>query len=439
MGTVVIDYDQLSSIAKNADKAANKMNDYISDLTKKVSNKYSSLEGGQSSKTSNSQYYISQKLKSLKSKKAAYTSFATDVRNLSKRSSEIDKEVAKTINASKDEFIDKHDYIDTNWWTDLKEWFIDMKNKCPLFDAICNLIQGVIDNVSNLFRDLKHWYKCGGGKEIIGVALAILGAVAAVCLAIAACVPPICGIVAVCAAIGAVLTAINAIVNVRTSIKAKEAKDKGDPAWAKIYSEQDTAQDVFRQHNFGDGTLNKLSYFAATGIDAVQLVCDIVAIYDGVKHIQNTFKELKKYANQSRTRNFGQIFKDYLFNKKNYKGEKMRDLISKRADIRTLRNYKATKAMSIAQYEKSLTKWQKRAKTIKKIGKTVSSGKDILEKFGKFLNGDKFSPSKTAKNVAKKFQIPKTIFKVYDIYDKNWKKGFKYDVNGFKYILTKAG
>lgn len=436
MSTVVIDYDQLNSIAKNAEKAANKMNDYINDLTKKVSNKYSSIDGGQSGKTSNSQYYVNQKINKLRTKKTAYTSFATDVKNLSKCSKEIDKEVAKTINSSKDEFIDKHDYIETNWWTDLKEWFIDMKNKCPLFDAICNLIQGVIDNVSNLFRDLKYLYKCGGGKEIIGIALAILGAVAAVCLAIAACVPPICGIVAVCTAIGAVLTAINAIVNVATSIAAKQAKDKGDPAWAKVYSDQDTAQDVLRQHRFKKGWMNKASYFAATGIDAVQLVCDVVAIYDGIKHVQNTFRELKKYANQSRTRNFGQIFKDYLFNKKNYKGEKMRDLISKRADIRTLRNYKATKAMSIAQYEKSLTKWQK---NIKNIGKKISTGKDVLEKIGKILNGDKFSPSKTAKNIAKKFQIPKTVFKVYDIYDKNWKKGFKYDINGFQYMLTKEG
>ncbi len=43
MSTVVIDYDQLSSIAKNADKAANRMNEYINDLNKKVSNKYSSF------------------------------------------------------------------------------------------------------------------------------------------------------------------------------------------------------------------------------------------------------------------------------------------------------------------------------------------------------------------------------------------------------------
>lgn len=37
MSIVVIDYDQLSSIAKNADKSAGKMSDYANDLTKKSS------------------------------------------------------------------------------------------------------------------------------------------------------------------------------------------------------------------------------------------------------------------------------------------------------------------------------------------------------------------------------------------------------------------
>ena len=439
MSTVVIDYDQLNSIAKNADKAANRMNDYINDLTKKVSNKYSSLEGGQSSKTSNSQYYISQKLKSLRIKKSAYTSYATDIKKLSKRAKEIDKEVAKTINASKDDFIDKHDYIETNWWTDLKEWFIDMKNKCPLFDAICNLIQGVIDKVSNLFSYLKHWYKCGGGKERIGLVLAIAGAVAAVLIAIASF--PISGVIAACAAIGACIAAANAIVNVCTSIKAKEAKDKGDPAWAKVYGDQDTAQDVLRQTKFKDGTLNQLSIIAATSIDTVQLVCDVVAIYDGIKHVQNTFKELKKYANQSKTRNFGQIFKDYIFNKKNYAGKKMRtEIISKRADLRTLRNYKVTNAMSLKQYEKTLTDWQKFAKKLKKAGKTINIVKDVSQNVCDFVDGKNgFSIGiDIAKKIGKNFQIPKTIIQIYDIYDKNWSKGFKYDVNGFKYMLKKA-
>lgn len=443
MSVIKIDYDKLEIISSNAKDASAKMRDYINNLTKKVSNKYSGITGGASAKTNSSSYYVDQKIKNLKKKEQYYSVYSTSISTFSEKAQEIDKEVARTINAAKNEFIDKHDYIDVNWWTELKEWFIDLKNSCPLFNAIGNLIEGTIEGMKNLFADIKHWYKCGGGKETLGIVLAVLGAVAAVCLAIAACIPPICGIVAICAAIGAVITAVNAIYNIYSSCKAKEAKDKGDPAWAKIYGDQDTVQQGLRQHNFKNGTLNKLSYFAATTIDTVQLVCDVVAIYDGIKHVQNTYKEIKKYANQSRTRNFGQIFKDYLFNKKNYKGEKMRDLIQKRADIRTLRNYKATKAMSIAQYQKSLTKGQKFAKKLVKFSGKVKAVQNFGKKIGDKLNGNKFSFSKTAENytkkVLKKYQYPKLVFKIYDIYDNNWNNSFKYDVNGFKQMTQKAG
>ena len=152
---------------------------------------------------------------------------------------------------------------------------------------------------------------------------------------------------------------------------------------------------------------------------------------------------MKKCANQSKTRNFGQIFKDYIFNKKNYAGKKMRtEIISKRADLRTLRNYKVTKAMSLKQYEKTLTDWQKFAKKLKKAGKTINTVKDVSQKVWDFVDGKNGFSTKTgidiAKKIGKNFQIPKTIIQIYDIYDKSWSKGFKYDVNGFEYMLKKA-
>ena len=272
MSVIKIDYDHLSGVAKNADRVSRELKDYADELSKKVSNKYSSIEGGQSTKTTNSQYYVKQKIKSLNTKSTAYKNYASGIRNLSQKAKDVDKDVAKKINAAKNDFIDKHDYVDTNWWTDLKEWFIDLKNKCPIFDAICNLISKAVDGVKHVLSYLKHWYKCGGGKEIFGFALAILGAIAAVLILIASF--PVSGVVAACAAIGAAIAAVNAIVNVVTSYKAMTASD---PAWAKIYGDQDTAQDVLRQTNWGDGFVNKLSNFAAFGIDVVQLVCDVVA------------------------------------------------------------------------------------------------------------------------------------------------------------------
>lgn len=183
MSSVTIDYDKLNSISKNANNAASRMNDYINDLTNKVTSKYSSITGGSSSKTQNSAYYVNQKISQLRAKKENYKSFANAVSKFSSEAQEIDKDVARKIKASKDQFIKKHDYIKTDVWTDIRNWFIDLKNSCPLFNAIGQMIEDTITGMKNLFADLKHWYKCGGGKELVGVILAVAGAVAAVVIA----------------------------------------------------------------------------------------------------------------------------------------------------------------------------------------------------------------------------------------------------------------
>lgn len=437
MSSVTIDYDKLNSISKNANNAASRMNDYINDLTNKVTSKYSSITGGSSSKTQNSAYYVNQKISQLRAKKENYKSFANAVSKFSSEAQEIDKDVARKIKASKDQFIKKHDYIKTDVWTDIRNWFIDLKNSCPLFNAIGQMIEDTITGMKNLFADLKHWYKCGGGKELVGVILAVAGAVAAVVIAICACVPPICGIVAICAAIGAVIAAVNAIVNVVTSIKAKKAKDNGDPAWAKIYGDQDTAQDVLRQTNFGDGTLNRLSYGAATTIDVVQTVCDVVAIYDGVKNIKNVYKEIKISAQKGKV-SFGTRFKQYLFNSDSYlkdsKGNPMkwRDILQKRGKIRTLRGYGVTKAISINQYNKSLTTAQKIAAKVTKYAKYGSNVVKYTQKAFDYTLGGEGSWNKVGKDahkaISKKFKIPDLASKLYDLKNsttKSFKTNYK--------------
>lgn len=313
------------------------------------------------------------------------------------------------------------------------------------------MIENTITELKNLWADLKYWYKCGGGKEIIGVVLAVAGAVAAVVIAICACVPPICGIVAVCAAIGAVIAAVNSIVNVVTSIKAKRAKDNGDPAWAKIYGDQDTAQDVLRETNFGDGTLNRLSYGAATTFDVVQTVCDIVAVYDGLKNIKNVFKEIKVSAQKGKV-SFGKRLKQYLFNSDSYmkgsdgKALKWRDVLQKRGKIRTLRTdsimYRATTARTIAQYDDSLSNAKKIAGKITKYAKHGSNIVKYSQKFFDYTLGGEASWQKIGADIgngiSKKFKLTDTLSKLYDLKEKNW-GSLKNDYNGFRGLEGLSG
>lgn len=429
MSSVTVDYDKLNAISKNASNAASRMNDYINDLSKKVTSKYGGITGGASYKTQNSEYYVNQKIAQLRTKKDQYSSFSSAVSTFATKAQETDRDVAKKIKASKNQFVDKHDYIKSDdWWAGVRNWFIDLKNSCPLFNAIGQLIENAFTGMKNLWADLKYWYKCGGGKQIIGMILAVAGAIAAVVILVGSF--PISGIVAACAAIGAAIAAINAGFNVYTSYKAWKEKKNGDPAWAKIYGEQDTVQDYLRQTNFHDGTLNRLSYYGATGIDVVQTVCDVVAIYDGLMKIKNVFKEIKISAKKGNV-SFGKRLGQYVFNTKSYmtddKGKAMRwrKIIQDRGDLRTIRTnnimYRVTKARTVAEYNKTLTSAQKLAKKAKKYNTYL---KYIQKGFDYTLGGDA-SGKKIGKDVHqglnKKFKILDLTGKLYDLKDKNWK------------------
>lgn len=418
MSTVYIDYERLSTISKNASNASSKMQDYINDLTKKVSNKYSDINGGASTKTINSEYYVNQKISQLKKKKQYYSTFSKAINTFSNNAHEIDKSVANKLKASKDKFIDKHDYINVNWWTELKEFFVDLKNSCPLFETISNLIDRNMDKLNNLMADLRYWYRCGGGKEIVGCVLAIGGAVVSCVIAVCA-ILSLGGFVAFFAMISALITAVNALYNVYSSQKALVAKLNGDPAWAQIYEDQDTVQDFLRDTNFKNGIANKLSYLGAGTIDFVKTICDFVTIVDSIKNVCKTVKEIKAYANRSQVRDFKDVLIMYIKNEKNYKGVKVRDYIQ-------------------ARVTGPLSKEQRIIKEIKTGAKLVDNSLNYSQKIYDYSLGGDFSIKNLGKDIAK--GVSKKLeknFKTYEagkkIYDlKNNFKSLESDFNGMR-------
>ena len=420
------------------------MDSYINKLTKDVTKKYDNIAGGSTTKTNDSLYYVDSKISKLESKRDRYNTFATSVTTFSSNAKQLDKEVASKIGAAKEEFIGKHDYVDVNWWTELKEFFVELKNSCPLFEVIGNLIDKGLEKLRTLWENLKYWYRLGGGKELVGAILAVLGAIAAVIIFI--CSFPVSTFVAACALIGAAITAISAITNAVTAFRALNAHNSGDPAWAKIYSEQDTIQDVLRQTNWGSGFANKWSNGAALTVDIIQTVCDVVAIYDGIKTAKNIFKEIKTSADKGNV-SFGKRLKQYIFNSDSYqstKAEKVgwRDTLKKRGEIRTLREYGATKARTIKQYNDSLTSWQKFAKRGKAFGKALSNISKYGQKGFDYTLGGKGSVSKVINDagmgISKIYKLPDTGYKVYDLYDKNF-SSFKSDYKSFQGLKGLAG
>lgn len=296
MARVVVNYDVLSDIASYATKISKKADAYADDLTSKVLNKFGDISGGASSYTSDAKYYVKAKINALRDKQDAYASLATKITNFSEKAQRIDKEVEQAIARNQEKFLQKHEHLRIDEWkANLLNWLVDLKNSCPLFELVGNALRDLGTAMSDMFANLKHWYECEGGKQIVKVVAAIGGAILAVALFIASF--PVSGFVALCGVIGAAIGLINAITNVVTSFQALHAAKNGDPAWAKIYGDRDKLSDVWRQTNYDNAVLNRLSYIGAASLDTIELFCDIVSFVDFGKKVMGKIRKPNPIAN----------------------------------------------------------------------------------------------------------------------------------------------
>lgn len=298
MATLVIDYDSLTRVATNASNLAKKAETYANDLTNKVLNKFSGISGGSTANTADAHYYVKAKITALRTKQSSYSGLSTQITTFVENAKRIDQEVEKMIATNQEKFLSKNEHLRIDGGkASILNWLVDLKNSCPLFEVIGNALRDIGTSTSDMFANIKYWYKCEGGKESVDFALAIGGAIAAALLFVISL--PASGFVAICAMIGAAITAINAFTNVFTSYAAMKSAKNDDPAWARIYSKQDKFSDVLRQTNFDDGLTNRLSYGIATGIDGVELFCNIVNIVNAVGQIKSKFSFIQNYFDKN--------------------------------------------------------------------------------------------------------------------------------------------
>lgn len=298
MSALVIDYKELATISSHANDLAKKADAYADSLTRKISNKFDSVAGGVNGTLSSAKYYVNAKINELQAKKTAYENFAKGVTSLITNAKRIDKEVANAISNNKDKFLKSNPHLKIDdWKANLINWLVDLKNSCPLFELIGDGLAYIGTAITSALDNIKYWYKCEGGKEILAFVAAIGGVIIYVALFVATL--PASGFFAICAAIGAAITAINALTNVATSFASMIAAKSGDPAWAKIYGDENKFTDWLRNTNFNNGLLNRSSYVDAALIDGVELFCDVVNIVNLVKNFKFKFDFLQNFFDKN--------------------------------------------------------------------------------------------------------------------------------------------
>lgn len=298
MAALIIDYDALANISGYASNLAKKADEYSENLRRRVQRKFDALTGGGTNHTASAKYYVNAKINQLNAKKNSYSRLSSKITTFINNAKRIDQQVASAISRNQEKFLSKNEHLRIEGWkADILNWLVDLKNSCPLFDMIGNAIREIGDSISGLLDNIKYWYKCEGGKEILAFVAAIGGVVIAVALFVASF--PISGFVAACAMIGAAIGVLNALTNLATSFQAMAAAKNDDPAWAKIYGEQDTFSDWLRQTDFKNPYLNRLSYGLATVVDGVQLFCDVVNIGNMIGQFKSKFSFLQNYFDKN--------------------------------------------------------------------------------------------------------------------------------------------
>lgn len=303
MSALFLNYDELTRASSYANRLADKADEYADSLTKKVLNKVDSVTGGTNDILSSAKYYVNAKVAELKEKRENYQNLSQNIANLVLTAKQVDKEVARVIEQNKEFFLNDHKELQISGWkATIINWLVDLKNSCPVFELICDVLNVVDAEISSVRDQIRYWYRCEGGKEILHFTAAILGSIVALALFIATI--PASGtaltLFIVCEVIGAAMTFINAVVTIGTSYHSMVAALSNDPAWAKIYGDQKSLADVIRSQNFNNGVFNRLSYIYAAGLDTIQIFCDIVNIVKTIKDFKFKFEFLQNYFDKDK-------------------------------------------------------------------------------------------------------------------------------------------
>lgn len=297
-------YGDLSGMVSSSNKLADELDQYCDELSRKVQQKMYSVEGGMSSALNSADYYVNQKVRELRTRESNARNLSAKTQALLDTAKRVDDDVARTIQDNQKTFFHKNPELKAPWYQQAWTSFMcDIKN-IPVIGWLAKGGEQLAKAVDQLKKDIKYWWKCGGGKELVmncvDIAIKIAGAVLAVITAVSAVLALAAAIVAgtvtlglvifaVAASITALITTVNALTNTFTSVQSIIASRNGAPAMAKIYADRDTLAQVLREENFHNRTLNRASNIAAIGIEITEAVAGIVLLVQSIGKIAGTF------------------------------------------------------------------------------------------------------------------------------------------------------
>ena len=310
MGTIALDYSQMSQTVWAAQRAASKCDDFRGEINRKVTQKLNSLERGQNGLVGSANYFAQQKIADLDRKRGQFEQYGHRMAEVMQYAKDTDNRVSSYIKTESREFRRNHG-MEVSIVVELFTWLSTTTLNRSEFGRWLNQKMRDLGNwVDGGRRRFKQWFHLEGGKYILKVILNIVLTVAAVLVAVFVALPALISAAAALAAgftLGALWTFITAAAAFATafiSILDNTAKVAGnmaaaeaikdDPGWAQRYGSYGSFAEYLRKTNFNDGYLNKISYIYANTIDTVTFVAGMIKMADTARKGIRFFKTVKE-------------------------------------------------------------------------------------------------------------------------------------------------
>ena len=293
MSKVKIDYSEIRAASKRAKTISGYYEDMVDDIEKRVSKKLRNLEGSDSEgNVSSAQKMLSDKMKSLGTKKDYYLKLSESIATMAKNMEEHEDHVVSGIRTIGTEALDLKEQ---GRLQSIAQWAygtfcVDLLNWNPITRGLGNGIKRGLDWVQEKGTEVENWFKHGGGKYVLDIALdtlAVIGAAAATVGAVVlvagtggAALPLVIAAGASC--LGTALTFGDYAVSAYSKYKACQIYDEtGDPGQARYYASIGGVNDAVGKYDVGGKTANNVVGAVGTGYDVLHTAADITAMAAG--------------------------------------------------------------------------------------------------------------------------------------------------------------
>lgn len=272
MGSVAISYTSLSDASGEAKAVSKKLDRYADSIERTVYNKLNGYDGDHTGNISTAMSKAQAKITSLQDMSDSFSTYATDIKSLEAKCSEVDGKVARRVSSLTANFKARNNINNNPVVNAVSYFFTSVTNSSAERRWVSDSVDMAVATTDYFKESIEDWYDYEGGKQLIkGLAVAALELVAGIATIVAAAFASSVLLIVAGCILGAIAI-MNAQYNACQELKAYAITQNGDPAAGRRESRVNTVQEGLRRSN------NKWAHLAAFALDGIEFVCTVINI-----------------------------------------------------------------------------------------------------------------------------------------------------------------